>query len=182
VNLVTKRLLLRLPTKKDAEDITKNINNLKVTKWLLVVPYPYKIKDAFWWINKTLKEFRQKEKKGYHFSIELKKEKKVIGGIGLEKINKFIGTAEVGYWLGEKYWMQGYGKEALREVLKFAFNKLKLKRIEAEVFSENPSSGKLLELFGFKKEGYKRRAVRCKADGKVKDVIIYGLLKEDWKK
>jgi len=182
MKLFTDRLVLRDVKKSDAKDIIKNINNLKVSKWLLVVPYPYGKRDAKWWIDRCSKEQRKKNREKYNFVIEFKKEKKLIGGIGLMHIDNFQGIAEVGYWIGEDYWRKGYGTEALRGVLKFAFNKLKLRRIYADIFVGNPSSGKLLELFGFKKEGYKRKAVRCKADKKIKDVICYGLLKEGWKK
>jgi len=181
MKLETKRLILRDITRKDTKDIIENINNLNVSKWLLVVPYPYKLKDAKWWVNHCQESRKKKKKDNYNFGIELKEEKKIIGGIGLEKIDKFQGKAEVGYWLGEDYWNQGYGSEALNEVLKFAFNKLKLRRIQAGVFAGNPSSGKLLEKFGAKLEGTKRKAVKCKADGKIKDELIYGLLKEEWR-
>jgi len=143
----------------------------------LVVPYPYKLKDAKWWINKCLKENKQKKKikNNYNLIIEGKKEKSLIGGIGLMHVDIFQGKAEVGYWLGEKYWREGYGTEALGEVLKFAFNKLKLRRVYADILAGNPSSGKLLEKFGFKKEGFGRKAVRCKASGNISDTINYGL-------
>lgn len=182
MKIVTKRLILRPIEKKDIPALIKNINNLKVSKWLLVVPYPYKLKDAKWWFNHCQEEKKKKSKDKYNFAIELKSEKKQIGGIGLNHVNKFQGTAEVGYWLGEKYWRQGYGSEALEAVLNFAFNKLKLRRIWGPIFVGNPSSGKLLEKFGFKKEGIMRKAVKSKATGKIHDEIFYGLLKEEWKK
>ena len=53
-------------------------------------------------------------------------------------------------------------------------------RVEAEIFAGNPSSGKLLEKFGAKIEGIRRQANRSKADKKIKDAVIYGLLKEEY--
>jgi len=182
MRIITKRLILRPLENKDCNSLIENLNNLHVSKWLLVVPYPYKIKDAKWWVNHTKRQWKDKDKKDFNFGIELKEEKKVIGGIGLTKVDKFNGTAEVGYWLGENYWRMGYGSEALEVILKLAFNKLKLRRITAGVFEGNPSSGKLLEKFGATYEGMKRKSHRCKADGKIKSEIIYGLLKEDWKR
>jgi ribosomal-protein-alanine N-acetyltransferase len=181
MKLITKRLILREFETRDAKDIVENINNLNVTKWLLIVPYPYRLKDAKWWIKECHKTRKEKPRKNYDFCIELKKEKKVIGGIGLGKVNKFNGTATAGYWLGEEYWRQGYGSEALSVLLNFGFKKLKLRRIEAGVFAGNPASGKLLEKFGAKREGIKRKSCRCKADKKIKDEYIYGLLKEEGK-
>jgi len=175
----TKRLILRNFRDGDIKDVVEGINNLDVSRWLLVVPYPYTKKDASWWISESRKKVN--DKTGYSFAVELKSEKKVIGGMSLKKVDKFQGIATLGYWLNENYWRMGLGSEALDVVLKFAFNKLKLRRVEAEVFVGNSSSGKLLEKFGAKKEGLKRKAARIKADGKIKDEIIYGLLKEEWR-
>jgi len=182
MRIETKRLILRVPEMKDAKDIRENINNLNVTKWLLVVPYPYSLKDAKDYIKKAKDKLKKRIKEGYNFSIELKSEKKVIGGIGMHHVNNFSKTAEVGYWLGEKYWKNGYGSEALSTLLKLAFNKLKLRRVYADVFSGNPASGKLLEKFGFKNEGLARKAHKSKASGKIMDTLKYGLLKEEWKR
>ena len=181
MELKTKRLILRQMTNKDIKDIVENINNLNVSKWLLVVPYPYKIKDANFWINQQKKEARNKERKDYQFGIELKSEKKIIGGCGLKKIDKFQGTCEIGYWIGENYWRQGYGSEAIDAILNMAFNKLGLRRVEAHVHEGNPSSGKLLEKLNFKLEGMKRKASVGKADKEIRDSYIYGLLKEEYK-
>ena len=181
MRLTTKRLILRQVTKKDISDIVENIDDLNVSKWLLVVPYPYKQKDAIVWINHQKKEAEDKPRTGYQFGIELKSEKNIIGGCGLKKVDRVQGTAEVGYWLGQKYWKQGYGSEALEALLDLAFKKLKLRRIEAHVFKGNPSSGKLLEKYNFKLEGMKRKAVKSKANGKIYDSYIYGLLREDYR-
>jgi len=55
--------------------------------------------------------------------------------------------------------------------INFAFKRLKLRRLEAGVFAENPSSGKLLEKYGFKKEGMKRR----RRNGIFRNTFIYEL-------
>jgi RimJ/RimL family protein N-acetyltransferase len=176
MKLTTPRLILRPIEKKDVNDLIEGLNNINVSKWLLVIPYPYTKKDALQWINK------KKDKHDLQLSIELKSEHKIIGGMGIHHVNKYSGTATTGYWLNEKYHKQGYGSEALDAVLKYVFEKLKLRRVDADVFTGNPSSGKLLEKFGGVREGIKRKARISKADGKIKDEIVYGILKEDWKK
>jgi RimJ/RimL family protein N-acetyltransferase len=178
--LKTKRLILRPITPEDATSITENVNNLNVSRWLLVVPYPYKKKDAIFWIKNSQKKAKEKPRKDYSFGIELQKEDKIIGGIGLHKVDRYHGKADLGYWLGQKYWRNGYGSEALETLLDLAFNKLKLRKLEAGVFVSNPSSGKLLEKYGFKKEGERIQTLRCKADGKIKDEYLYGLLRRDY--
>ena len=181
MEIKTKRLLLRPLRKGDEKSIVENINNLNVSKWLLVVPYPYKNKEALSWIKRNRAKWKRKKNEDYTFGIELKETEKVIGGIGIHQIDNFQKKAEVGYWLGEKYWNKGLGSESLNEIIKFGLRKLNVKRLEALVFVGNPSSGRLLEKFGFRNEGHKRKSARCKADGKIKDEYIYGLLKEDFK-
>lgn len=183
MELKTKRLILRQWKQGDQKYSVKGLNNLEVTKWLLVVPYPYTKKDADWWIKHCIEGYKKKKREKYQFAMELKGNKEVIGGIGLDNVdNKLQRKASVGYWIAEPYWNKGYGSEALDALLKFTFNKLKLRRIEAGVFVGNPSSGRLLEKFGAKLEGTKRKSCVCKADGKIKDEDIYGLLKEEWRK
>jgi RimJ/RimL family protein N-acetyltransferase len=181
MKLTTKRLVLRPLKNSDKKSIVENINDLDVTKWLLVVPHPYTSKDAKDWIKHNKMKWKKKKKDDYSFGVELKEERRIIGGIGIHKIDKFQGKADIGYWLGKKYWGQKYGSEALKAILDFTFKKLKLRRIEAGVFVGNRSSERLLEKFGAKREGMKRKACRCKADKKIKDEYIYGLLKEEYK-
>ena len=182
MKLITKRLIIRGIRKKDKKDLIKNINDLEVSKNLLVVPYPYKNRDAEWWINKCEKEAKEKPRKNYNLIIELKSENILIGGVGLVKVDRFQGTTEVGYWLGKNYWRKGFMSEALKAVLSFAFKKLKLRRINLYAFKKNKASNTLAKKNGFKFEGTKRKSVRSKANGKIHDEKIYGLLKEDWLK
>jgi len=182
MKLTTKRLIIRDITMKDAKSLIRDINNVNVSKYLLVVPYPYTMKDAKWWINKCKKDSREKPRKEYSFCIELKSKKGVIGGIGLTKVDRFQGTAEIGYWLGQDYWRQGIASEAARKMIDFAFNKLKLRRINLPAFAENKGSNALAKKLGFKFEGRTRREVRDKATGKIHDANFYGLLKSEWRK
>ena len=182
MKLETERLILRYWKQGDQKQLIEVINNLNISKWILVIPHPYTKKDANWWINHCLEKQKKKEKDGYSFAIELKEENKIIRGIGLDSVNESQKKASVGYWLAEPYWRKGYASEALEEILKFVFTRLKLNRLEADVFVGNPSSGKLLEKFGAKLEGTKRKGARCKATGEIHDEYIYGLLKEEWKR
>lgn len=180
--LKTKRLILRPPKKSDWKDILEGVNDLDVAKNLLKVSYPYKKKDAKSFINDTLKEWRKKEQKDYTFFIELKSEKKVIGSTGIHSVKKENGTATTGSWINKKYWKKGYITEAKIPILDFAFNKLNLRRLETEAFEENKASNNMSKKLGYVYEGKKRKGAKAKADGKIHDVSIYGLLKEEWKR
>ncbi|MBU4308842.1 MAG: GNAT family N-acetyltransferase [Nanoarchaeota archaeon] len=182
MKLETKRLILRTPKISDWKDIVEGIGNLKVSKNVSSVPYPYKKKDALDWINKQIKESKKKKKKGYSFVIELKSEKKIIGGSGLHKLNLENGTAETGSWIAEPYWRKGFATEAKIAINNFAFDKLKLIRLESRSFIDNKASNQMSKKLGLKLEGTLRQSEKCKATRKVHDANIWGILKEGWKK
>lgn len=182
MKLETKRLILREWRDTDVEDIIEGLNNLNVAKWLAFVPHPYTKRDAENWINYCVESDNNgNERSSYEFAIELKVENKVIGGVSLDRINSFQGTAGGGIWISEKYHSHGYGTEAFGERIRFAFMELKLRRLENGFLEGNPSSFKMQERFGYKVEGMRRSAFRCLADGEIKNEYITGLLKEEFR-
>ena len=182
MRLETERLVLRTPTMKDAKNIVELLDDRNISKFVASIPYPYGLKDARWFIKNSLEKSRKRKKSDYNFSIELKSEKRIVGGIGLHKIDKFSGTVEIGYWVGREYWKKGIVSEAIVVLLDFAFNKLKLNRVELRAYTENLASNNIAKKFGFKLEGTLKKCVRCKATNKIHDANIYGLLREEWKK
>jgi ribosomal-protein-alanine N-acetyltransferase len=143
------------------------------------IPHPYTKADAYWFIDNTLKKWT---KGSYTFFIELRSEKKVIGALGLVRVNEFNGTAHTGSWINKKYWRNVYMTEAKIAVKDFAFDTLKLRRLESTVHLDNKASNATQQKVGYKHEGIKRKATRSKANGKIHDLNLYGLLKGDWKK
>ncbi len=138
-----KRFILRPFRKGDEKSLMENISNKIIAKNTLRIPYPYKLKDARWWINHNLKLDKKKQKHEINFAIEIDDE--AVGGIGLDRIWQHC--AEIGYWLGEKYWGQGIMTTAIRLVTEYGFKKLGLRRIYAFVFLWN----KFLDDFLFAK-------------------------------
>lgn len=175
-NLVieTDRLLLRAYQLSDADDIVEGLNNLNVSKWMSFVPYPYTKSDAIEYINNSI------EKNLYNFAIVLKSENKVIGATQISNISNVHGTAGGGIWINEKYHGKGYGTEAWGARIKFAFEKLGLRRLENGYFKDNIASFKMQEKFGYKNEGIRRKKFISQATGNVEDEYITGLLKEEW--
>lgn len=180
MQLETKRLILRKPSLKDIEDIYEGLSEYEVAKRLVGVSYPYEKKSGIDWIKRAIKSWNKQEK--YHFLVELKSERKVIGCMSLAEVNKFNGTAKTGSWINKKYWRNGYITEAKIAVNDFAFNVLKLRKLETQVFTDNVASNAVQKKVGYKLEGVKRKSIKSKTTGKIYDVNMYGMLKEDWKK
>jgi RimJ/RimL family protein N-acetyltransferase len=182
MQLETKRLILRKPKKSDWKDLVEGVGEYDVAKMLLRIPHPYHKKDADDYIKKVIKRWKQKIKEDYNFFIELKSEKKVIGAIDINRIDIFAGTGTTGSWINKKYWRNGYVTEAKIALNDFAFNKLKLRRLDSFVCRDNKASNATQLKMGYVFEGMRRKAKRALATGKIHDVNMYGLLKEDWKK
>jgi RimJ/RimL family protein N-acetyltransferase len=178
LRLIGERIILRPLKISDAKDIYTNIQDRKIAENTLRIPWPYRLKDAINFIKNSQKSL--KKRKGFIFGIELKEKKEVVGVISLENVDFEHRHAEVGYWLGKKYRGKGIMTEAGKLVLNFAFEKLKLHRVDAGVFSDNLISQKVLKKLGFKKEGV-RRHWRLKF-GRWKDDVMYSILENEYYK
>ena len=182
IRIETNRLILRIPKVSDWKDIVEGVGDIEVSKTLSGVPYPYKKKDAIWWINKKNKDWKNKKGETREFAIELKSEKKVIGATGLHKIDWDLGSAESGSWIAKKYWRQGFITEAKIAINDWAFDKIKLQRLESRAFVSNVASNEMSNKYGYRFVGTLKRAQKSKSTGEVHDVNIYEIIKEDWNK
>jgi len=105
----------------------------------------------------------------------------IVGSINLSQI--FRGgfqSAYLGYQVGAPFAGQGYMTEALQLVLRYAFNKMKLHRLEANIQPNNAASIALVKRAGFTKEGYSQRYL--KICGRWRDHERWAILAEDWRR
>lgn len=175
IDISTKNLRLRPFTLKDAIDVLNLCNNLKLYENTLNLPYPYTLEDAKEWINYLI-EYSDVNRM-ITLAIEDKSTLTLYGCIGAS-ISKIHKNAEIGYWLGERYWGKGIMTEVLTEFIKFLFENMNLNRIYGGHFLHNPASGKVMEKSGMKKEGISRQVVL--KNGKFYDIVNYAILKEDF--
>jgi [ribosomal protein S5]-alanine N-acetyltransferase len=116
---------------------------------------------------------------GYNFFI-FRSDETLVGGLGLSNIRRGVAeTASLGYWTGEPYARQGFMTAALPLVLDFAFERLRLHRVEAACLPTNAPSRSLLMRTGFQQEGYARHYLLI--DGKWQDHLLFAILREDWR-
>jgi len=110
----------------------------------------------------------------------IKKDGKLIGELKLQNIRWFNRKAELSIILKKEEQSRGTGTEIVKKIIEYAFGKMNLHRLEAEVIETNSASIKLIEKFGFKKEGVLREAKF--QNGKFIDIYRYGLLRSEYKK
>jgi len=124
-------------------------------------------------------EQEQPKSDAFGFIIRTLAEDRPIGFIGLEDIQWTHGDAVLAVGLGEReYWGRGYGTDALRVMLRYAFTELNLHRVTLDVFEYNPRAIRSYEKVGFVVEGRLRRFLN--RDGRRWDLIYMGILREEW--
>ena len=109
-----------------------------------------------------------------------KKGHSIVGSINLSQI--FRGgfkSAYLGYQVGSPFAGQGYMTEAIQLVLRYAFDKMKLHRLEANIQPNNAASIALVKRAGFRKEGYSRKYL--KVGGRWRDHERWAIVAEDWR-
>lgn len=155
----TERLLLRALTPGDVPDLVTLLNDYEVAKNLSRVPHPYTDEDAHGFLGRMTAEAG--EKKDFVFAITGRADGAFFGCCGVHRDE--AGLFELGYWLGQAHWRRGYATEAARALAAFAFGELKVERITAGWFEDNPASGHVLEKVGFEPAGMAPRP--CLARG-----------------
>jgi RimJ/RimL family protein N-acetyltransferase len=124
-------------------------------------------------------EQRGKAQDGFLFGARLHAGGELIGVVELDGLlwNQQVGWLSIG--IGEPARRgQGYGAEALRLALDFAFRELNLHRAQLTVFSYNTPAIGLYEKLGFQREGTYREFLQ--RDGRRYDMYLYGLLRHEW--
>lgn len=169
--LETERLTIRPYRKADIPELLPLVGTREVAATTLRIAHPYTEQDA----RAFLKLAKEPDK--LWLAITLRADGRQIGGIGL-RIDEQHRHAELGYWLGVPYWGHGYATEAGREMLRYAFDGLKLHRVFATHFRHNPSSGRVLKKLGMRYEGRQREHLL--KWGEFVDSEMYGVLRHEW--
>lgn len=177
---IAKRLVIRDFELVDAPDLAENLNHPDVSRYMSDVPHPFPPKLAERWIQYWMKLSQITPRSEYELAIELSSEKRIVGAATLTNVNRDSGTASIAYWLGKRYWGQGIASEALGHVIEFAFGKLGLQKLGAELFVDNHLSERLLRKFGFRHQTTLKNLRKSRATGKTHDAHVYELPREEW--
>lgn len=167
----TERLIIRTYEEKDKEDLAEYMLQRVHAKF---EDYPD------FTVEKAQEEIDYRSKSDEFYAIELKCEQKVIGNIYLGK--RQFQSLEIGYVLNENYMNEGYGSEAAKMAIQWAFYK-GIHRIYAECSPNNTASWKTMEKIGMKREGLLRQNVSFHHDENGNpiywDTCVYGILPTD---
>lgn len=123
--------------------------------------------------------FREsREDLGYAFFVFRAGDDCLLGGVTLSNVRRGVAQAvSLGYWLGAPFVRRGHMTAAVRAVLPYAFDELRLHRVEAACLPINAASISVLTKSGFTREGLARRYL--KIDGEWQDHLLFAKLSED---
>lgn len=172
--LETDRLLLRELADRDAAVLHQYWSDSAVTEFFTEEPFATVEKSLNMVI--LLKELFRAEQ-GIRWGITDKKNGRILGTCGFHNIKPEHYRAEMGYELGKEYWRQGIMSEALKAIIAYGFQTMRLNRMEAFVNFGNIRSMGILKKMGFNQDGLLRNYEFAR--GKFLDQYCYSLLKAD---
>lgn len=155
--LQTPRLILRPFVPGDAARVQVLAGDFSIANTTAEIPHPYEDGMAEAWI--ATHEPRYAEGEEVTFAIVTKSDGQLVGAICL-KLIPAAARGELGYWVGEPFWGQGYATEAAKAIIRFGFAHLGLNKISAIHMVRNPASGRVMQKAGMRHEGTLRDHVR----------------------
>lgn len=174
-NLKTERLVLRKLSIHDAEGYFRFAGSEKVTRYMLWKPHK-DLSESIASIKKAL--HRYEAGTCYRWAIALKENDRIIGIIDLLGFDEEKETCSFAYMIAEEFWGRGFGTEALKAVLGFAFDKMQISAVEADHFAENAASGAVMRKAGMVYRGTVFE--KYEKNGKIFDAVQYRIYREVW--
>lgn len=167
---ISEKLLLRQVELTDAEVIFETINNQRqyLRKWLPFVNLTKQVDDT--------RNFIRGIYKNQELVFVMQFEGEFAGLIGYSGTDRANRKTEIGYWLSEPFQHKGIVTESVKQLVKFAFEKLQFNRVEINCAVGNISSKKIPQKLGFQFEGIERDG-ELLSDAIFADIERYSLCK-----
>lgn len=177
--LETERLILRKAVMEDVDDLFYIQLDPELRKYMCSAKIWKSLDREQFAFSKVLESY--KDLNFYRWTIVRKEDNKVLGSIILNMHDEKAKVGGIDYYLRKDEWNKGYTTEAAKRVLDFAFQDLKLNRVESSGSKYNPGTYKVMEHIGLKYEGLRKKAYFYYYGG-IQDLILYGLTKEEYEK
>lgn len=163
--LLSPRLVLRTPHIEDIDALTHLANNANIAAMVSRMPHPYTQNDASDFVRRA----NDGEIGKCVYAITRMDTGEFMGCCGIETTSDDM-SVEIGYWLGEPYWNQGYATEAAHSLIDMAFRTREINFIDGRCRVTNAPSRRVLQKCGFQFQGA----------GMVGSLALGGVMPVDW--
>jgi RimJ/RimL family protein N-acetyltransferase len=164
---------LRPWNEDDVEALVSGLDgDEEISRWLELIPQPYRETEARMWIDGASMLWR--EGSGSPFAV-LTVGGGVVGGAGINWIDREHSVGDVGYWLRRDARGHGYTTRAVRLLAEWAFSN-GCERLQLRADVENVDSQRVAERVGFVREGVQRSARYNPRIGRRMDFVVFSLL------
>lgn len=143
--LTTERLALRPPHEVDVAHLVELANNRHVAEMLARMPHPYGEAEA-----RAFLAMAAAPRSGVVYALTLKENGAFVGSAGLNATDRGL---ELGYWIGEPHWRQGYATEAAHALVDLAFTRTAIQVLHCSTRVINPASRRVIHKCGFQYAG-----------------------------
>ncbi len=172
--LTGERVRLRPLEERDLPQFVEWLADREVTRWLAGIVDPPTLEDEYEWYER-----RRSDPDSVMWAIETA-DGRLLGNVEL-RLAPPARRAEMGIAVQDKtQWSKGYGTDAARLVLDYAFKELGLNRVELTTDEENARAVRCYEKCGFVREGLLRQ--HRLIEGRFGNTIVMGVLREDWRR
>ena len=179
IRLVTSELLIRDHVPDDLQTHHEVFSSPKIM-YFLPGTMTQTIEQSRENLRQSIDEIGHHQRKLYFFRIEDRVSNDHIGEIGytITEFTPFGKLAGAGYFIRDAYWGRGYTTEALRELLRFAFQENDVYRMSCGCLKENAASERVMQKCGMIKEAELKEYQWH--DGRLKDRVEYRTLRSEW--
>lgn len=143
----TERLLLRPGWAEDAPVLATAIADESIVRNLATAPWPYALEDAQRFLDRPQGPLAT----SFLMFRRTGGAPKLVGSVGFGATPD--GEVELGYWIARPYWGLGYATEGAQAVIDLTRDSLRLNRLVASHFLDNPASARVLAKLGFRPTG-----------------------------
>jgi ribosomal-protein-serine acetyltransferase len=172
---VNEKVTLRLRDETHAQETYDLIkHNPGLREWMIWYDKVLTTQDSLDNIEANIDDYEMKT--DYHLGIFY--EGAMVGMISLHAVNYVVNKAAIGYWLAKDHEGKGIVTESVKRLLEFAFEELRLNKVEIGVGVTNEKSRKIPEKLGFTLEGILRENIRL--HGQYIDMAWYGILRREF--
>ncbi len=173
--IVGERVRLRATRKDDLPTFVEWFSDPEVRRYL-DMHLPFSMAQEERWFEQL--QDRLEKQEIVMLTIETEKGA-CIGNISLFDINWKDRHAELGITIGDKdHWDRGYGSDAVRTMLRLAFDEMNLHRVFLRVHEDNTRGIRCYQKAGFRKEGALRESVF--REGAYLDLVVMSILRGEF--